>query len=81
MLTREQCTPCQVPGFFLKAPEGCTACSRQDMSMIRSKLDEHDLQMRRRVRERLDLFVRLPQILVDNNPVSCILHPAGSARA
>lgn len=53
VLTRGQCTPCQVPGFFLK-----------DMSMIRSTMDD-DCQMQRR-------------ILVDNNPVSCVLHPTGS---
>lgn len=58
----------------------------QDMSMIRSKLDDHEgpeLQMRRRVREQaLEAFrgCVFCQILVDNNPVSCILHPAGSAR-
>ncbi|CAK9066084.1 unnamed protein product [Durusdinium trenchii] len=55
VLTRDQCTPCQVPGFFLK-----------DMSLIRSKMDGDDSNSLQR------------RILVDNNPVSCVLHPSGS---
>lgn len=55
VLTRGQCTPCQVPGFFLK-----------DMSIIRSNMDVEDSKQMQRT------------ILVDNNPVSCVLHPSGS---